>query len=150
MMNGKQWFIIHRSSFLLLEMAMANANDVPHLPAHVVAEQTFLRLPSFPHWIEPTVEYLRQKAVMAGACEETRSRKLMVALHEALSNAIVHGNLEVSSQLKEQGDNAFAGALAQRVADPAYAERAVEVHIDCNDERCRWIVTDQGSGFPVE
>ncbi len=129
---------------------MADSNESPDLPGMVVAEQTHLSLPSFPHWIEAAVEYLRHKAVLSGACQESRSAKLMMALHEALSNAIVHGNLELSSDLKERGDNKFAEALAQRVADPRYSDREVEILIDCNLERCRWTVTDQGQGFDVD
>lgn len=129
---------------------MAYPNEAPHLPNTVVAEHTQLSLPSYPHWIEAAVEYLRQKAVLSGACHESRSGKLMVALHEALSNAIVHGNLEISSELKECGESAFAEALAQRVADPSYAERPVDIDVDSNFERCRWVITDQGRGFNVD
>src|SRR5439155_18970974 len=96
-----------------------SANEGPDLPGYVVSEQMRLCLPSRPDWIEASAEYLRQKAVLAGACQESRSGKLLVALHEAISNAIVHGNLELSSQLKELGDNTFAEVLAQRTSDPA-------------------------------
>lgn len=129
---------------------MSTADDKPNLPELVLAERTHLALPSLPHWIGAVVEYLRQKALLAGACHEARAGKVMVALHEALSNAMVHGNLEISSELKERGDNAFAETLARRIADPAYAERVVEVVIDCNQERCRWIITDEGKGFDVD
>src|SRR5262245_60760580 len=124
--------------------------EVPHLPSLIAAEQMQLCLPSRPDWIEASVEYLRQRAVLCGACGESRSGKLMLALHEALSNAIVHGNLGLSSELKEQGDSVFAEALAQRVADPHYAERIVDVVVDYDGERCRWIISDQGAGFDVE
>src|SRR3954451_17855008 len=123
---------------------MANRNEAPDLPARVIAERTRLHLPSYPHWLAATVEFLRQRAVLSGACDESRAGKLMIALHEALSNAIVHGNLELSSELKEQGDHAFAQALAQRIADPQYSSRVVDIVIDCEPEECRWIITDEG------
>lgn len=129
---------------------MMSVADKPHLPDHILSEQTQLSFPSYPHWIEAAVEFLRQKAVLGGACDEARSGKLMVALHEALSNAVVHGNLEVSSELKEQGDNAFAVALAQRVADSAYSGRSVDILIDSNQERCTWVITDKGPGFDID
>src|SRR5262245_39034844 len=102
-------------------------DDAPDLPSLVATEQMQLSLPSRPDWIEATVDYLRQKAVLCGACQESRAGKLMIALHEALSNAIVHGNLELSSELKEQGDGAFAAALAQRVSDPDLARRQLDL-----------------------
>lgn len=129
---------------------MDDSHATPNLPSMVLSERTELSFPSFPHWIEALVEYLRQKAILSGACEETRARKLMLALHEAFSNAIVHGNLEVSSELKEHDDNSFAEALAQRAADPNYSRRTVEIVIDCEAERCRWIITNEGPGFDVD
>jgi anti-sigma regulatory factor (Ser/Thr protein kinase) len=124
-----------------------STNDAPHVPSLVTTEQMQLCLPSRPDWIDPAVEFLRQKAVLCGACTESRSPKLMIALHEALSNAIIHGNLELSSELKERGDNSFAEALAQRVSTPYLAERLVDVLVDYDGQRCRWIITDQGTGF---
>ena len=129
---------------------MTRSPDTPDLPTYLLTERTHLRLPSKPHWIEATVEWLRQKAVLAGACHETRAGKLLVALHEALSNAIVHGNLELSSALKESGDDSFAQALAQRSADERLGQRVVDVHVECDAGHCRWIVTDEGPGFDVE
>jgi anti-sigma regulatory factor (Ser/Thr protein kinase) len=129
---------------------MPDPQDTPDLAACVLRERTHLRLPSKPHWIEATVEWLRQKAVLSGACGDTRANKLLVALHEAISNAIVHGNLELSSALKELGDDAFAQALAERCADPRLAARVVDIHVECEAHRCRWIITDEGLGFDVD
>lgn len=128
---------------------MISQLQAPSLPSVVEAEHTYLQIPSRPEWIAPTVEYLKDRAILCGACRETRSNKLMLALHEALTNAVIHGNLEISSELKERSDNAFAEALAHRAADPRYAERPVEVHFDYDGEFGRWTFTDQGKGFDV-
>lgn len=132
------------------ETFMTSPLQSPSLPSAVAAEQTYLQIPSQPEWIAPTVEYLKDKAILCGACHETRVHKLTLVLHEALTNSIIHGNLELSSDLKERGDGAFTEALAERAADPYYASRTVEVHIDYNGERCRWTITDRGKGFDVE
>src|SRR5438067_336356 len=124
--------------------------DTPDVPSTVVVEQTHLRLPSRPDWIEAVVEHLKVKAVLAGVCQESRANKLMVAMHEALSNSIIHGNLELASDLKERGDSSFAEALAVRMADPVLASRHVDLLIDYDGERCRWIISDQGKGFDVD
>ncbi len=129
---------------------MSTATDGPDLPNQVHAEQTHLIVPSRPYWIESTADFLRQKAVLCGACQDSHSRRLLVALHEALSNAIIHGNLELSSELKERDDSSFAEALAQRAADPELADRVVDILVDYDGERCCWIVTDQGQGFNLE
>ncbi len=129
---------------------MISQPQTPSLPTAVAAERTFLQIPSQPEWIAPTVEYLKEKALLCGACDEARASKLTLALHEALTNSIIHGNLELSSDLKERSDNAFAEALAARSVDPRYGNRPVEVCIDYDGERCHWTFTDQGPGFDVE
>lgn len=129
---------------------MPELPDTSLIAAQIVAERARLVIPSIPGWIEPTVEYLRQKAVLIGACQETRSRKLLIALHEAITNAMIHGNLEVSSDLKEQDNHAFAEVLAQRASDPNFANRKVDIVVDYDGDWCRWIITDQGKGFDVE
>jgi anti-sigma regulatory factor (Ser/Thr protein kinase) len=122
--------------------------ETPELSLQVRAERIRLTVPSLPHWIEPTVEYLRQRAVLAGVCTAPRSGKLMLALHEALSNSIIHGNLEVSSELKEL--SGFAEALARATADPDLAERTVDIDVEYNGRLCTWILTDEGKGFDVD
>ncbi|MCS7047503.1 MAG: PilZ domain-containing protein [Gemmataceae bacterium] len=129
---------------------MSSSDDLPDVPAYLVSERTHVRLPSKPDWIEPAADWLRRKAVLAGACHESRSGKLLVAFHEALSNAIIHGNLGLSSTLKELGDDSFARALAERTADPVLSKRLVEVAVECEPDYCRWIITDEGDGFDVE
>lgn len=129
---------------------MSESLEAPRLAEAVQWEQWHLRLSSQPHWIEPAVEYLQQRALLAGVCQESRAGKLLVALQEALTNAIVHGNLEIPSSLKEQGDSAFAQLLAARAADPAYAQRVVDIFVDYDGQRCQWAITDQGPGFDVE
>jgi len=124
--------------------------DFPDLPGAVEFEQTRLRMPSRTDWIDPMVEFLKQKAILCGACQESRASKLLIALHEALSNSVVHGNLELSSDLKEQGDDAFAAALAQRSADPLYSSRMVEIVTTFDGDSYSWTFTDQGKGFRFE
>ena len=117
--------------------------DTPDIPSTVLIEQSHLRLPSRPDWIEAVVEHLKNKAVLAGACQESRANKLTVALHEALSNSIIHGNLELSSELKERGDSSFAEALAARMADPVLSSRHVDLAVDYDGERCSADYADQ-------
>jgi anti-sigma regulatory factor (Ser/Thr protein kinase) len=129
---------------------MSEALRLPDLPSAVAAEHFCLRIPSRPEWIGPTVDYLKQRAILCGACHESRADSLGLALHEALTNSVVHGNLELSSDLKEQGDTVFAEALAARAADPAFGERIVDVETRYDGESCCWVLTDQGQGFDVE
>lgn len=120
------------------------------LRAAVVRDRTQLRIPSRVDWIELAVMYLANKAESLGACEHDRHGKLVTALTEAVTNAIVHGNLEIPSALKESVDGAFARTLAERSMDPHYASRLIDVDMEYDGQRCRWSITDQGRGFDVE
>jgi anti-sigma regulatory factor (Ser/Thr protein kinase) len=122
----------------------------PPVAATVQAEQVQLRLPSRLELIEPMADYLMHRAVQCGSCPPTHARRLAMALYEALSNAVIHGNLEVPSELKQRGERAFAEALATRAADPSFASRTVDILVDYDGDRCRWVLTDQGPGFDVE
>jgi anti-sigma regulatory factor (Ser/Thr protein kinase) len=141
---------IEKSPAHVLAARLSMNVEAPDLSAQVLADQCHLTLPSLAHWIEPAVDFLCRRAVSAGVCTEPRVAKLTVALHEALTNAVIHGNLGISSTLKEDGNHAFAEALAQRSADASLARRRVDVQMDYDGQRCRWVITDQGDGFDVD
>ena len=104
-----------------------SAAPSPHLPSAVSAERSHLQVPSQPDWIAPTVEYLKQKAILCGACQESRVGKVMLALHEALTNAIKHSG---------------AAAISVRVASNRYV-----VHARIADDGAGGAVADSGSGL---
>jgi anti-sigma regulatory factor (Ser/Thr protein kinase) len=72
-----------------------------------------------------------------------------VALEEALLNAVIHGNLEVSSALREADDDSFERLVEKRQAEGHYSSRLVTVQMDCNRSCMRVQVEDEGPGFDV-
>ncbi len=129
---------------------MSSQSEIPHLPDMISSDQCRFTIPSRPEWIEPTVEYLKQRAILCGGCHESRANRLTIALHEALTNSIIHGNLEVSSELKERGDDSFARMVSERIADSKYCDRVVTVVMSYDGERSRWSITDEGPGFDTK
>jgi anti-sigma regulatory factor (Ser/Thr protein kinase) len=115
-----------------------------------LSDHCHLYIGSLPEWITLTVDHLIQRATRSGAVHPTRANRVTIALHEALTNSVVHGNLGISSELKERGDHAFAEAVASRCADPAFASRAVDVVASYDGQTSRWVFTDQGEGFDVQ
>ncbi len=71
------------------------------------------------------------------------------ALQEAVANAVIHGNLGLSSM--EVGTAAamqrYAEALAGRLADPALAGRRVTVDARLAGKVLRLEVVDEGAGY---
>lgn len=95
-----------------------------------------------------TLEAARDLAtVLANACPEPA--RAVIGLSELFINAVEHGNLGITydekSALREQ--NRWDEEVAQRLADPRYAEREVEVHFHRDSDCIRLTITDQGDGF---
>lgn len=118
--------------------------------SRIICQRICITIPSRIEWIEPTVRYLEQHARELSVCTDANRHQISVSLHEAITNAIVHGNLEISSELKEQEGSAFAEQLAVRLSDNRYATRNVEITIDCNRDRIEWSIADSGRGFDID
>jgi CheY-like chemotaxis protein/anti-sigma regulatory factor (Ser/Thr protein kinase) len=69
-----------------------------------------------------------------------------LAVHEAILNAIIHGNLEVPSSLKNE-DKRFEELLAERQRDPAYSSRTVRIEYRADRTFAEYVVEDDGDGF---
>ncbi|KAA0581633.1 ATP-binding protein [Azospirillum sp. Sh1] len=83
-----------------------------------------------------------------------RRDDLELALHEAVSNALVHGNLGVAGmkELSAQELERFSRDLGDRLADPALAARRIVIAVriePAQDGRALATVevTDEGAGF---
>ncbi len=101
-----------------------------------------------PSLIPPLVSYLQQ-AVSAQLPDADRNQLMQVgmALHEALSNAILHGNLEVSSEIRETSWLACQELIEERRTQPAFAGRLVEFEARLNQATLTCVVRDDGAGF---
>ncbi|MFV0445796.1 MAG: response regulator [Planctomycetaceae bacterium] len=75
--------------------------------------------------------------------------RVSVALEEALLNAIIHGNLEVSSELREEEGDAFEQLIALRIQDEYYAQRRVSIECEVSRDEIRYQITDGGPGFDI-
>jgi CheY-like chemotaxis protein len=102
--------------------------------------------------IPSMVGHLTDRLVPLGFARPTNVDVIAMAFHEALVNALEHGCLEMDSSLK--GDlfadtDAYAAKVQERLADPAYAERKVDVVMHTTPERYEVCITDDGPGFDL-
>ncbi|MFO0826500.1 MAG: response regulator, partial [Gemmataceae bacterium] len=84
-------------------------------------------LESDPSLVPPLVALLRDDMIEIGLCDISSATRAGIALEEALLNAMYHGNLEVSSELRENGDDAFHKLAAERRTQGPYQSRRVRV-----------------------
>ena len=73
--------------------------------------------------------------------------RISVALEEALTNALFHGNLEVSSDLREESDRAFYELVLQRRHEEPFRDRKVHVTVSLSEGTAKFVIRDEGPGF---
>src|ERR1035438_1756702 len=82
----------------------------------------------------------------------TRSNPAVIALalHEALVNALEHGNLELESTLKGDlcvEEDPYSKLREERMSDPVFAGRLIEIRLAMDTERFEVEISDEGNGF---
>lgn len=99
--------------------------------------------------IRPVVN--RVQTLMRGLMNSDDAELMQVhlALEEAISNAIIHGNLEVDSAIREDADGAmkYAQLIRERANRQPYARRRVRVNVRVTAESAEVLIKDEGSGF---
>jgi CheY-like chemotaxis protein/anti-sigma regulatory factor (Ser/Thr protein kinase) len=130
--------------------ARSEQKQEEELLCSVIQHEIVLSLPSNRDRIAPTVKYLQKLTSAMGLVDQTREVHLGVALEEALSNAIIHGNLEVSSRLREQDDDAYGELISERSASKEYGQRRVTVRAGLNCRSATFTISDEGPGFDVK
>ena len=72
-----------------------------------------------------------------------------LALHEAMSNALLHGNLQLDGigALSIEALERFSSDLMGRIRDSSFANRRIDVVCDFDGDTVTIDVVDQGGGF---
>jgi anti-sigma regulatory factor (Ser/Thr protein kinase) len=86
----------------------------------------------------------------AGRSEDERM-DMELAIHEAYSNGLIHGNLELGSELRGSLENydRYALQLEERLADDAYGGKYILLTGKIEDGFVTVQITDQGLGYDV-
>jgi anti-sigma regulatory factor (Ser/Thr protein kinase) len=110
-----------------MALRFALGNDVAHVPALIAHLQSYIdRFQLF---------------------DENSSIRVAIALEEAISNAIHHGNLELSSELREQSTDRYLRLVAERRQRKPYSDRRVHVEAWLSPAEAVFTIKDEGPGF---
>ena len=90
-------------------------------------------------------ELIREIKKIGGKSLQPKLTGIRMALHEAVVNAIEHGNLELSSTLKEKPD--YMEIIEKRMTESPYADRQVLVSTTVTTTSFSCEITDEGPGF---
>jgi CheY-like chemotaxis protein/anti-sigma regulatory factor (Ser/Thr protein kinase) len=100
-----------------------------------------------PSLVPPLVGHVRPYLAFPGLDDPSTRTRVGVALEEALLNAIYHGNLEVSSELRQQGEEPFRRLAEERRRLAPYGQRRVFCGVRISRERATFVIRDEGPGF---
>ena len=93
------------------------------------------------------VGHLQECIVPIGLSDEAGCTQIGIALEEAIRNAVYHGNLEVGSQLREDGESAYEALAEERRTRPPYRDRRAYVTAEVSPAQATYIIRDEGPGF---
>jgi CheY-like chemotaxis protein len=102
-----------------------------------------------PSEIAPLLSAVERRLAVGHVVDPTARIQLSVAIREAIVNAMLHGNLELSSSLKESDPEAHDRLSAERRDLAPYRARRVRVSVVQTAEDVTCVVSDEGPGFDL-
>lgn len=115
---------------------------------YLVGETRHFVFENNPDQIHLIAHYLSRDLAAFGMRAKIHS--IQVALIESLCNAVFHGNLEISSELKEAGLDGFQifkQEARKRMNQVPYNTRKVTIDYLMDEEKVRYVIHDDGPGF---
>jgi len=98
--------------------------------------------------LAPLIAQLQRMLERFGLLDGSGAMRVASALDEAMQNAIIHGNLEVSSKLREEEDvGAYHAMIQQRRQEAPYRDRLAHVKAIVTRESAEFVIRDEGPGF---
>jgi CheY-like chemotaxis protein len=94
------------------------------------------------------VAYMQQTMRAMGLFDEAERMRIGIALEEVLLNAMFHGNLELSSSLREDDEKPTYHELARaRAKDMPFCERRIFFEARLSPTAAEFTIRDEGPGF---
>jgi CheY-like chemotaxis protein/anti-sigma regulatory factor (Ser/Thr protein kinase) len=110
--------------------------------------ESYFVLENDPALIRALVALVQRNLADMNLGDEGRRMRGSIALEEALTNALYHGNLEVSSELRQQGSgDAYLRAAEERRHEPPYRDRCIHVQVRLSCAESVYVIRDEGNGF---
>ncbi len=132
----------------VLNVALAN-QDPQQLRKCLTQVECHYELENDGVLIAPIMAHISGELSLMQTWDPTGVMQMMIALNEALDNAIYHGNLELDAELRQQDEVAYEQLAQQRRAQSPYQDRRVQVFVKISRGEVVFVVRDQGHGFDV-
>lgn len=93
------------------------------------------------------VTYMQQTMRAMGLFDEAERLRIGVALEEVLLNAMFHGNLELSSKLREDDKPSYHETARTRAKELPFCNRRIFVGASLSPAGAQFTIRDEGLGF---
>jgi CheY-like chemotaxis protein/anti-sigma regulatory factor (Ser/Thr protein kinase) len=113
----------------------------------ITGSESHFKLDNDPALIPSLVGYLKDSRFRICGSDETGLVRVTMALREAVLNAMQHGNLELSSDLRQGDERAYHQIAAERQKQKPYSDRRVHVLAKDTPEGSTYVIRDEGPGF---
>jgi CheY-like chemotaxis protein len=133
----------------LLELTGAQTSP-KRLFRRLLKSHLSFELENDPSCLPPLINFLQDGMNQVGTCDPADVTRVSVALDEALSNAIFHGNLELSSELRVGDSSEFYELAKQRQKERPYQDRYVRVDVELQIDEAKFVISDEGPGFDFQ
>lgn len=129
-------------------LAITRASKGQHaISQHLSETVARFQLPNDVSLIPPLINRLQHNLDRLHLFPQSEQLRIGMALREALVNAIEHGNLEASSDLRETDDPAYRRLLAARRSQAPYQQRRVRLTARESRQSVEYVIRDEGPGF---
>ncbi|WP_373650756.1 MULTISPECIES: response regulator [unclassified Schlesneria] len=119
------------------------------LTRHIVAHELEFSLINDRRLLSAAVAELQEIGQSSGTFEEHQLTRIGVSLEESLLNAMIHGNLEISSELRDREDDAYEQLILARQETLPYCNRRIHLKARFTPDEVRFVITDEGPGFDL-
>ena len=131
----------------VLSVTQTNRNQQQVLDCLERSEYRFA-LSNDPNALQPMIGHLQDLMMQMKLTDRGGLIRIGTALHEALANALEHGNLELSSELRETDDRSdFLRLIEERRHRPPYHDRRIFVQARFSRDEVFFSIRDEGLGF---
>jgi len=129
-------------------LAVAESHqDNARVLGHLVSSQLKFETGNDPELLHPVAIRIRDLALQAGSLMPADTAQLVVAVEEALNNALYRGNLELPAELRDTSPAEYQELFRQRIDTPPYCDRRIFVDVQCTPQAVTVDIADQGPGF---
>jgi DNA-binding response OmpR family regulator len=130
----------------VLEVAEARQSR-SRLLGYLQSRETSFELENDPALIFTVAAFLQDSLERLGFADDTVRSQVGMALVEAISNAMIHGNLQVDSGLRKTDRSGYEVLIGERRDEEPYSSRRVQCTCRETTEEVVYSFADEGPGF---